>query len=79
MARKNLLDTLNLIEKRIYSNSKEFRALVSDRKAHSITVDKKDLIFQVSAEMRFRLGVKELPDEMKQVIERQVTVMCRKF
>ena len=79
MARKNLLDTLNLIEKRIYSNSKAFRALVSDRKAHSITVDKKDLIFQVSAEMRFRLGVKELPDEMKQVIERQVTVMCRKF
>lgn len=79
MARKNLLDTLNLIEERIYSSSAEFRKLVSDRKAHSVTIDKKDLIFQVTAEMKFRLGVKELPEEMQRVIERQVTVMCRKF
>jgi len=79
MARKNLIDTLNLIEKRIYSSSAEFRKLVSDRRAHSITIDKKDLIFQVTAEMQFRLGVKELPDGMKKVIERQVTIMCRKF
>ena len=78
MARKNLIDTLNLIEKRIYSSSAEFRKLVSDRKAHSITIDKKDLIFQVTAEMKFRLGVKELTEEMQKVIERQVTVMCRK-
>ena len=79
MARKNLIDTLNLIEKKIYSSSAEFRELVSDRKAHSVTIDKKDLIFQVTAEMQFRLGVKELTEEMQRVIEREVTVMCRKF
>ena len=79
MARKNLLDTLKEVEKRIYKNSQSFRSLVSDRKAHSVTVDKKDLIFQITAEMQFRLGTKTLPDSMVVTIEREVTKMVRHF
>jgi|13_taG_2_1085334.scaffolds.fasta_scaffold25648_2 hypothetical protein len=79
MARKNLLDTLNFIEARIYKNAAEFRRLVSDRKAHTINIDKKDLIFQITAEMQFRLGMKKLPESMEETIEKEVTQMVRKF
>ena len=79
MARKNLLDTLNFIEARIYKNAAEFRRLVSDRKAHTINIDKKDLIFQITAEMQFRLGLKKLPESMEETIEKEVTQMVRKF
>ena len=79
MARKDLIATLEHIEAKIMKSSQEFRRLVSDREAHTVNIDKKDLIFQVSAEMKFRLGMKELPDSMNDTIEKEVTDMVRKF
>lgn len=79
MARQDLVATLELIEAKIKKSSQEFRRLVSDREAHTVNIDKKDLIFQVSAEMKFRLGMKELPDSMNETIEKEVTKMVRQF
>jgi len=79
MARLDLVATLELIEAKIMKSSQKFRELVSDRQVHVINIDKKDLIFQVSGEMKFRLGMKELPDSMNDTIEREVTSMVRQF
>ena len=54
-------------------SSQEFRRLVSDREAHTVSIDKKDLIFQVSAEMKFRLGMKELSlEDIKEILRTEV-------
>ena len=79
MARQDLVATLELIEAKIMKSSQDFRKLVSDKQVHTVNIDKKDLIFQVSAEMKFRLGMKELPDSMNDTIEREVTSMVRQF
>lgn len=75
MSRKALVETLQLLEKKIEKSSQAFRTLVSDKKAHSIKIDSQDLKEQVKNELLSREGFDKLPDSIMKIIDEEVPQM----
>jgi len=76
VSKSALEKVLEDIEKRILSSSEEYRTLISDKKAHSITLDAEDLKKQVEAELKSRTGFeKGLPESLNKIIDDEVPKM----
>lgn len=75
MSREALLETLEILEKKIEKSSQAFRTLVSDKKAHSITLNSEEIKDQVRKELLSREGFDKLPKSILDIIDEEVPRM----
>lgn len=77
MAKADLNKLAKRIQKEIEESSTAYRRLVSDRKAHSITISQQKILTQVKREMESRAGYEKnkLPKTITDIIDTEVPKM----
>ena len=82
MAKKDLLNTLDNILKKVEKDSNTYRTLVSNKKAHYLHMNVKDVKKEARIQLRAHLGIgnnKALPKEIETVITREVPKFVKKL
>ena len=81
MSAKDLLNTLENILKKVEKDSNTYRVLVSNKKAHYLHMNLKDVKKEARIQLRAHLGIgnnKALPKEIETVITREVPKFVKK-
>lgn len=79
MAQKDLKQLLERLDAELGKNSEAYRRLVSDTKAHYLTIEKGTLTKEIKQEMLLRGGFKKLPNSIEKIIEDEVDLIFDYF
>ncbi len=79
MAQRDLKQLLERLDAELGKNSEAYRRLVSDTKAHYLTIEKATLREEIKQEMLLRGGFKKLPDSIEKIINDEVDLMFDYF